>query len=725
MGDAAADLTADTLSLTANDGIGIGNSIETAAGAITARTIDPAALWANIVISNDNTAPTSLTASTVGIGSWIQFNQTSGGELTLTDVSTADGHVNISADSGNIVAAMVDAGGPYNITLGTTTSGDVIVDDVKALGNKITINSDGSIKENPDAGIDLTATDLELHAVTGIGATDAIETDVASLEAHSTTGDIVIVEKDDVALKNILAHAGNIFLEATDGGTTYDSGTIKAGSSTLTMIQSSDLDISIFDFDNQTNTDLMLQSTSGSVTADTTTADNAADQWKSIQAKAAGNITLQGSDAGRDVVIGTGTGINPGGGHTFDGVVTSTGGGVLIISDNSGIYDSTSGITLDNVAITGYSDGTRGVDLPTGFGKKAAIVIISKEDLKLAENCTLTANGEYNPTVDERQDVLFFEDGDAIDVAIYLGSTQEIADEGNIELGSGVVSIDNTTGVGTLVVDAYDTVTFTSAFENSLKQNGSSDVKRIEVVSRYSQDMAMARGADQGYMLRLPHADDLRSLAGGEFVLYGGVYALRGTKDGKLLSLAEILALVGPVPLIPPIPLEPENRGEVEEADTEALMQWLVEELGETAAQVYLARAYPPSLNTDLRHPYKEVERLRNFAAILKDPGGTHIAALGRVVNEFVPPSVPPSEEQMASIAEVFELHSNDGTHYATAGQWLDALAEYVAILNTKIGWPADKSIAFVMGKYRTAITEASDVSVVAFIQMHLEGLGG
>ena len=645
-------------------------------------------------------------------------------------------------DDATLTARTVTAGGPDaddNILLTTTTSGSVIVDDITALGNTITINSAGAIEENPDGEADLTASELILDAKTGIGTQGAIETDISSLTAHSSTGDIVIVEKDGMELQDILADAGSIYLEATGGGMTYGGGTITAGASTLTMVQQDSLDLKDFTFANQNGTDFMAEITgSGSsfTAIDTATPgvdDNAADQWQSIQAKTtaadSGNITLHGLDPARDIVIGTGTGINPGGGHTFDGVVTSTGGGVSIISDNQGIvngWNSTNGTTLDNVTITGYSDGTKGVDLPAEFGKKAAIVIISKEDLKLAENCHLTANGEYNPTADERQDVLFYEDGDAIDVAIYLGSTQQIADEGNIELGSGAVSIDNTAGVGTLVVDAYDTVTFTSAFENSLKPGGgSSTVKRLEVVSRYSQDLAMARGADQSYVLRLPRADNPRSLAGEQFVLYGGVYALRGTSDGMLLTLAEILALVGPVPLIPPIHLEPENRGEVEEADAEALMQWLVEELGETAAQVYLARAYPPSLNTDLRHPYKEVERLRNFAAILKDPGGTHIAALGRVVNEFVSPSVPPSEEQMASIAEAFALHSNDGTHYATAGQWLDALAEYVGILNTKIGWPADKSIAFVMGKYSTAITEASDVSVVAFIQMHLEGLGG
>jgi filamentous hemagglutinin family protein len=163
---------------------------------------------------------------------------------------------------------------------------------------------------------------------------------------------------------------------------------------------------------------------------------------------------------------------------------------------------------------------------------------------------------------------------------------------------------------------------------------------------------------------------------------------------------------------------------------------WLAQELGlcegdeqredgyrcQEITQAYLAGAFLQS--TDL-HPYQAANRLRGFVEILHDTDGIRIAALIRVINEFVLSPAPPSDEQMDSIAEVFAQHSNDGTHYAAAGQWLDALSEYVAILNSEIGWPADESIAFVMGKYGTAITEAGEVSVAAFVQIHLEGLGG
>ena len=165
-------------------------------------------------------------------------------------------------------------------------------------------------------------------------------------------------------------------------------------------------------------------------------------------------------------------------------------------------------------------------------------------------------------------------------------------------------------------------------------------------------------------------------------------------------------------------------------------LQWLAEELGlcqndepgedenqcQEITQAYLANAFLHA--TDLR-PYQAAVELRNLVAILHDSEGTRIAALTRVVNEFVSPDAPPNNEQMASIAGALSSHQNDGTHYASAGQWLDALVEYVGILQRDIGWSADESVAFVMGKYGSPITEAGDINVTAYVQMRLEGVSG
>ena len=707
--DTAVDVIANSLTLTAQGEIGGTRALETTVG--------------------------SLDASSTTAGD-IVITETDG--ITLTDVDTANGAITINTGGSAIVTDVAASGsGDEDDVAITAASGDVTIDVVSAAGSgDVTIEaSAGSINETDagDSAVDITADVLTLTAqdeIGGAGELD-IETTVATLEAHSTTaGDIVIVETDDVDLQDIKATLGSVYLEATGGGMTYGAGTITAGASTLTMVQQDSLDLKDFTFANQNGTDFMAEITgSGSsfTAIDTATPgvdDNAADQWQSIQAKTtaadSGNITLHGLDPARDIVIGTGTGINPGGGHTFDGVVTSTGGGVSIISDEGTVR--TAGDTiLDNVAITGYSDGTAGVDLfkpadpldPTSKPGKAAIVIESKEDLKLGLNCILTANGNYS-TPDERDQVVFksigADSGDPIDVAIYLASTNDTKSNGNIEVGSGTVLIDNGPAgieIGTLVVDAYDTVTFTPAFENSLKVSGSSDVKRIEVVSRYSETLEMAR---EGGVLRLPHADNPDNLADGEFVLSGGVYALRGTPDGMMLSLAQILKLTQSVPLVVPMPLAPEDQGQVEiEIEN-------VEELG-LGDKPKLADAYPPSLDTDL-NLNKAAQRLVRLVPILRDR--SRIATLDSIVVEFVQDvDQPITTEQEAVIAQRIS-----GT---TAGPWIAALTEYTDILMTLAGESETESVRIALATFVIPLARQGLIQnqTMAFVAMRFTGLGG
>jgi len=123
--------------------------------------------------------------------------------------------------------------------------------------------------------------------------------------------------------------------------------------------------------------------------------------------------------------------------------------------------------------------------------------------------------------------------------------------------------------------------------------------------------------------------------------------------------------------------------------------------------------------------PCNACARLKDTATILRDTEGTYIAALAMAVNQFASVTTPPSEEQMASIAEAIARHGGDDTYYATAGQWLDALAKYVEILSTDFGWSLDEAVALVMDKYVAPAIEGGDVNLAAFIAMCLAGLGG
>jgi hypothetical protein len=222
--------------------------------------------------------------------------------------------------------------------------------------------------------------------------------------------------------------------------------------------------------------------------------------------------------------------------------------------------------------------------------------------------------------------------------------------------------------------------------------------------------------AREGGVLRLPHADNPDNLADGKFILSGGVYALRGTPDGMMFSLAQILKLTQPVPLVVPMPLEPEVRGEVEEPDIEALLALLVQ-LG-VGEQPELARAYPESLNTDLRL-YKAAERLIRLAAVLQSP--ERVAALDAIVVEvWQSVDVPLTAEQTAVLAQRIE-------DSAVARPWLAALTDFVDIMTTMVGRSYEDSTASVMSTYVIPRIEAGVLheQTAAFVGTRLESLGG
>jgi hypothetical protein len=367
------------------------------------------------------------------------------------------------------------------------------------------------------------------------------------------------------------------------------------------------------------------------------------------------------------------------------------------------------------------------VDLPGGG--KAAIVIISEDTLMLDPGAEMTANGTYG-TVDDRPGIDFLnviegnkDPGNPFDVAVYLASNT-----GNINVSS-PVTIDPG---GAMVIDAYHTVEpFGIEFLNSLVA-----FNWLEVCSRITPTLNYAQDNDT-----LPYAGDPGLYPG------TGTYVLRG-EDPDVGTGAWVLA-EEEKPIIQRKPIETEvtstvipvtpditDVGPVEGTTVSNDLQWLGEELGlcegdqqgedenqcQEITQAYLAGAFLQA--SDMR-PHQAAAQLRDLAELLHDTDGSRIAALGRVINEFAQPNVPPSPEQFASIGQAFTLHVNDGTHYASAKQWLDALGEYTMLLISEIGWSSDDSVAFVMGKYGPTVTEAGNISVIAFIQMHLEDFAG
>jgi len=374
--------------------------------------------------------------------------------------------------------------------------GDLPVGLVQSNHGFIEVHSSGAIKEagdDPDAEF-ITGT-LMLFAATGITGDPAIETSVRTLRAETESGDIVIVEQDDVLLADILANNGSIFLEVINGAMTYG---IKHAQEKMIKAM----------------TGIALES-SGNITT-----------YNKLETNE-GNISIHSKYG--DLII--------------NGNVTASKGGVSLVTDTGKIYTEPSdddSAHLDqslpslNAQIIGYSDqaGDIGVGLPFDENQKAAIVVSSIENLKLGTGAILSANGAYDPTIYDDLAAVNFEGGDPIDVAIYVGSYDfESQTGGNVTVDS---AVDIASG-GTMVIDAENTVMpFSNTFTDSWKKNNA-NTNRLEVVSRATETLNQA--VDLG---TLPYADQVIQ---GKYPDWLGdsEYVLRGKRAAEVfLSEAEV-----------------------------------------------------------------------------------------------------------------------------------------------------------------------------------------
>lgn len=173
---------------------------------------------------------------------------------------------------------------------------------------------------------------------------------------------------------------------------------------------------------------------------------------------------------------------------------------------------------------------------------------------------------------------------------------------------------------------------------------------------------------------------------------------------------------------IPPAPgLE---KVEFDVSGCPALVKWAAAELGidESVMQVWAANTLASSQNIQ---PCDACEKLKNVAAILRDDGGTRVAALARVVGEFASSAAPPTPEQMASVADVISRNARSNNYYATAGEYVDAIVAYVGILNNELAFSQEDSIMFAVDKYVAPLAEDQGAGLAAYIAARLADLGG
>ena len=123
--------------------------------------------------------------------------------------------------------------------------------------------------------------------------------------------------------------------------------------------------------------------------------------------------------------------------------------------------------------------------------------------------------------------------------------------------------------------------------------------------------------------------------------------------------------------------------------------------------------------------PCDACARLKGVATILLDVEGTHKAALGQVISEFTSSIAPPSEEEMTLIADAIANNNGVDNHYAAAGRYLDALTEYVGILNNEMNLSTEDSVMFAANRYVIPLVDSESVGLAAFVAARLAALGG
>jgi filamentous hemagglutinin family protein len=198
-------------------------------------------------------------------------------------------------------------------------------------------------------------------------------------------------------------------------------------------------------------------------------------------------------------------------------------------------------------------------------------------------------------------------------------------------------------------------------------------------------------------------------------------YAVKDGQSGQVLMWTTVTIWVNNALFIPAAPLgEPIS---IEVSGCPALIQWVAAELGtdQKEVQIWVARALASPGNIQ---PCDACEGLKEAASILQDVEGTRVAALANVINEFASSDAPPTEEQMASIADAIANDIEGNVQYAAAGEYLDALTKYVGILNSEMGFTADEALQFATDNYVEQLVEVENVGVAAYVAARLAVLG-
>ncbi|MFM7072401.1 MAG: beta strand repeat-containing protein, partial [Planctomycetota bacterium] len=333
-GDAGADVTGTSLTLTAVTGIGV-NSGST--------------LEIDAVVGS---AAGQLTASVSGAGA-LDVQDTAGG-LNVVSATTSNGAVTIAAVGGDLSVSSATAGGSStNMTLTKTTSGNITLTNLTNTGDRVTVNSAGSIIDSLDTLTDITADGVVLIATAGIGVGgSAADTE---LEIAATNLDVRNATSGGVKVNRTGGSLTVTDLDASGGAHLLNGGGYITAANALTIAMSLSTDDSF-----------TFTASNSSTANDDLTINNSA--VVTLTNAAARNLTFQ---AGDDLILGTGGTITTAGGGSHTVVLDVDREGAAVADGDRG------GVTQDSGTTTRVTAGTLTVTAPDGVGSSGQSVYIA------------------------------------------------------------------------------------------------------------------------------------------------------------------------------------------------------------------------------------------------------------------------------------------------------------------------------------------------------------
>ena len=337
------------------------NATRVSAGTSATFTANAGAIGVAGAMSQIDTAAASITATSAN-GIWIGELDT----VAITNATTTNGIIEI-VSGGTMTATNVVAGGASDLRL-TTTAGDIVVSVVDAAGDSVLLQAAGAITDGNGSANNITATNLNAVAGTGIGtAGNAIETSITNLAASGGTGGVFVTNTGDLTITNLttftvptsgVTATGDITI-ATTGNLTVSKAVTSSGAVTLSFGQAN--------AGNTATVNATIDGTSATILGGT------GDDSITVNTTGTTDLLLNGQDGSDDYIVNFGT--------LGAGDVVIADSGVATDIDQAFLTGTTSADTFEvNTTVSGTNAVTRGSERVTYLASNLEEMQISAGD---------------------------------------------------------------------------------------------------------------------------------------------------------------------------------------------------------------------------------------------------------------------------------------------------------------------------------------------------------